>query len=306
MKELTDTMFPSGSINHELANSLNLAKLFDFYRLVDNSTHQVLEYSDAQDAPVPNGETCHHIWGEKGPCPNCTSRSCVARHETIIKIMHLNGTFFLIYSTPVFVKGRFYALELIKDVTSSLMVPSETDHDNIEITQVIERFNELAVIDSFTGLYNKNYVANQLQEISDECAKNGEAPTADFIMLDLDNFKDVNDLHGHTIGDDVLYYFAGQLSNMAQDIKDGWAARYGGDEFVLCAPHGLTDDDYKQLKSRTEGFAKHVFQAEDGKFTISASYGVATMKAGESARELIDRADEAMYLMKEEHHSAAE
>lgn len=295
-------MFPSNTINDELSSQLGVDALFDFYRVVDNRTHEVMEYPKGAAQPSPTGTTCHHIWGDKGPCPNCTSRSCVAHHKTIVKIMHLDGTVFLIYSVPVVIAGQDYALELIKDVTDSFMVPSQECNDNIEITYAIERFNELAVHDSFTGLYNKNYIINELQEIIDRCAEEGVAPKADLVMLDLDLFKNINDTYGHNAGDDILLYFALMLNKVAQEFEDGWAARFGGDEFVLCAPHGITEADKALVEDMLQQFAAHHFESIKGDAQISASYGITHVLPTDSASDVIDRADVEMYRMKEAHH----
>lgn len=297
-------MFPSNTLNASVSKKLNIGTLFDFYRVVDNRTHEVLEYPDGATDPIPTGTTCHHIWGDKGPCPNCTSRSCVAHRKTIVKIMHLDGTVFLIYSTPITINDRPYALELIKDVTDSFVVPSVENNDNVEITYMIERFNDLAVHDSFTGLYNKNYIQNQLQEILDACAKEGQAPKADFVMLDLDLFKEVNDKYGHNAGDDILLYFSVLLNQTAQEFEGGWAARYGGDEFVMCAPEGIDEEGKALIKKMVDVFSNHTFETIEGSPKVSASYGIAHMLPDDTPRSLIDRADEEMYRMKDSHHAA--
>lgn len=295
-------MFPISELNSNLKLDALPTKLFDFYRLVDVQTHDVLEYSDDSVHLVDTHDTCHHIWGTEGPCANCTSRTCVERWEPIIKIMGLERQYLLIYSVPVKVDGKPYALELIKDITHSLMVPSVETGDNLEVVDMIRQFNRAAVRDSFTHLYNKTYTLNELQNIIDECELSGEQPTCELVMFDIDLFKNINDTLGHTIGDDVLMLFAKELSVLALKFEGGWAARYGGDEFILCAPEGLGQRGYAKIIASLDSFASDVQKNAPGVDNVSVSFGKALLQKGDSNRGFIDRADKEMYKMKEEHH----
>ena len=55
------------------------------------------------------------------------------------------------------------------------------------------------------------------------------------VLLDIDGFKQINDTYGHIAGDDALQYFASKMRSFSRSF-DGWVGRFGGDEFVLCAP----------------------------------------------------------------------
>lgn len=217
--------------------------------------------------------------------------------------MHLQNQYLLITSVPVKLRGQDYALELIKDITDTFMLPDVAGYDNIRVIELVERFNNLAVHDTFTALYNKTYVMTQLHEMLMRCKELGEQPSADVVMLDLDLFKDVNDEHGHVVGDDVLLSFALQLKHIAHGWKDGWAARYGGDEFILCAPHGMGDDGMHQIAEGIASFESDVSQHVEGAPRVSVSYGVARMRLDDTAKSLIDRADDEMYVMKARHHA---
>lgn len=289
-------MFPYKKLHNDLRLQVIEADLYDLYRLVDIRTHEVYEYSEGQDTPVATGETCHHIWGTAGPCANCTSRACLARNQGIMKIESLNNRMLFIYSTPVKVGDASFALELIKDVTTSFMIPDPEEHDNIEIVQMIRRFNDIAVRDSFTKLYNKMFVMNQLHtdmEANDTVA---------FIMFDLDLFKNINDRFGHVVGDEVLLYLAQHLDELARGFKDGWAARFGGDEFVLCAPHGIDSAGHERIEEMLERLQSHKFEAESVEFTMSVSSGIAYQTPEDTPITLIDRSDEEMYKQKNQRH----
>lgn len=297
-------MFPIGEINSELKARVDVTALFDFYRLVDVKTHEVLEYSSGSNEIIDTNETCHHIWGSDGPCINCTSRSCVLRQQPMVKIMSLDGQYLLIYSMPIAIGGTSYALELIKDITRSLVVPSLESRDNVEITEMVTQFNNLAAHDSFTHLFNKAYALNEIDNAVEHCAKTGETPTLDLVMLDLDLFKNINDDYGHTVGDDVLLMLSRALSGITLKFEDAWAARYGGDEFLLCAPHGIGKDGPAIIAQYLEAFSSDVKKYVNGCPDVSVSFGVATLTPEDTNRTLIDRADQNMYEMKESHHAA--
>lgn len=297
-------MFPYNEINDDLLNDAIAAKLFDFYRLVDISTHSVCEYGKGATEVRATDETCHHVWGRFRPCANCTSSACILRQEEIIKIEQLNEQVLLIFSVPTEVNGHPYALELIKDVSNSLMVPSAVKRDNIEITQMISQFNELATHDSFTGLFNKTYSMNQLQIAIDDCATENDIAAGTnpaIVMLDVDRFKGFNDLYGHIAGDEVLAYFASEFKRIVGDYEDAWAARFGGDEFALGFPHGLDSIEREALFSELDRIQAHAFKVEDGTIRLGLSYGIAYAEPGDTPKALLDRADKEMYLMKETH-----
>lgn len=295
-------MFSLDKLSNEIKYSLSLKTFFDFYRLVDVQTYEVLEFPKDAPEPIDSHQTCHHIWGSDGPCINCTSRTCVQRQKPVVKLMHLDDQYLLIYSVPIMLHDYPYALELIKDITESLMVPSIESQDNIEITEMVAQFNDFAAHDPFTRLFNKNYVLNTLRDEIDKCAQSSTQPTLDLVMIDLDLFKNVNDELGHTVGDDVLLMLSRTLESITSRFKGAWAARYGGDEFIICAPYGIGADGREVLENQLENYVSDVKKYVEGNPTINVSFGVTTLRKEDDVRSLIDRADERMYLMKEKHH----
>lgn len=299
-------MYPYSDLHTDLRAHVANAKLFDSYRLVDVGTNLVHSYGEQGESaePVCSDEACYRIWKRSKPCENCTSRACLDKQEQIIKIEHLDGRVLLINSIPVEVRGRAFALELIKDVTSSLMVADEVAHDNIEITSMIDRFNTLAVRDAFTMLHNKTFIHSELETLTSHAAMQiaEDGRPAALIAIDIDLFKRINDSHGHATGDDVLLHLAQQLKKVSRSLEDGWAARFGGDEFMICAPHGLNDEDLKLLDATMSEMESHRFESDSSPFGITASYGIAYLEAGDTRRSFMERADDAMYAVKRQRH----
>ena len=112
------------------------------------------------------------------------------------------------------------------------------------------------------------------------------------LFCDLDQFKTVNDEHGHGVGDRVLAEAAGRLAEVAG--ADHLVARLGGDEFVILCPHG----DAERLRLLATDVVAHVgrpFDGPDGPLVVGVSVGVAVGRPGEPADDVIARADRAMY-----------
>jgi diguanylate cyclase (GGDEF)-like protein len=117
------------------------------------------------------------------------------------------------------------------------------------------------------------------------------------VLADLDDFKAVNDAHGHAVGDDVLRKFAAALRSTVRDSD--LAGRWGGEEFLLLLP-GADATGGALLADRVrEAFSERAFAGRDGEpVTVTCSFGVAQHRAGGDERELFASADRALYRAK--------
>jgi len=153
-----------------------------------------------------------------------------------------------------------------------------------------EGFYELAFLDPLTGLYNRRYIQDRLNSEMAAAVRRGTPLVV--LLLDLDNFKQINDRFGHLAGDLVLQEFARRLNKAirASDV----AVRLGGDEFMALlseCPPDKVDIVLGRLMN---------FQVDVGpeKISVTCSRGWAVYKTGDGAQELIARADEALYAHK--------
>ncbi len=97
-----------------------------------------------------------------------------------------------------------------------------------------ERNRVLSITDALTGTFNRRYLMEQLPRELDRCRR--YAYPLSVIMCDIDHFKQVNDVHGHAAGDDVLQQFARAHAEVASAPTSDWVARYGGEEFLIVLP----------------------------------------------------------------------
>lgn len=156
------------------------------------------------------------------------------------------------------------------------------------------RLQELADYDVLSGLHNYRFLRQAMHASLSEAALHA-APCA-VIMLDLNDFKDVNDRFGHLAGDAVIAAIGSGLRAVIGD--QGIVARYGGDEFTILLP----DMDRVRATSVAERVAEAIANAsmaampENRNTTVTASYGVAVYpEDGADAESLIARADRALY-----------
>jgi diguanylate cyclase (GGDEF)-like protein len=150
-------------------------------------------------------------------------------------------------------------------------------------------------LDALTGLPDRSFLLSELRDLM-----TGER-SADrqfaILFVDLDNFKQVNDAHGHLVGDRVLSIVAGRLSD---SIRDGdFVVRYGGDEFVLLVKHVATPAEIEPVASRVHLVLAEPISLPEGNFILSASIGAALATPGHHTPEdILAEADRAMYAAK--------
>src|ERR1700744_431339 len=156
---------------------------------------------------------------------------------------------------------------------------------------------EMAITDQLTGLHNRRYMSRHLDTLLGNAKRNGR-PLA-FVIMDIDFFKQVNDTHGHDIGDEVLREFAPRISANVRGIA--LACRYGGEEFVVAMPD--TDMAFacniaERLRQSIETTPVQISRAPD-MLNITISIGIARAEGqGDTAEQLLHRADQALYRAK--------
>ncbi len=144
--------------------------------------------------------------------------------------------------------------------------------------------------DFLTGLFNRRYLEEILRwEI--EFSKRYGHPLS-VILLDVDNFKCINDKYGHQTGDLVLKKLAELLKKNLR--KSDIVARYGGEEFIIILP----DTDIKGAVKVAEKLRKAIEKLSINGIKITASFGVSQLKDDDDIQKLIKRADKALYIAK--------
>jgi diguanylate cyclase len=162
----------------------------------------------------------------------------------------------------------------------------------------LESAKAKALTDGLTGVYNRQ----ALDDYLDEKIERSETTPADFsvLMIDIDNFKQINDKYGHVIGDRVLVALAQKCRGFIR--SEDFIARYGGEEFTIVlegAPFRHAVKKAQQICATIASvrYATSESQSEDY-LSMSVSIGVSQYKKGDTCEQLIQRADQALYEAK--------
>lgn len=150
---------------------------------------------------------------------------------------------------------------------------------------------QLAITDQLTGISNRRHFVSALETESERANRYRSAFS--IIMFDIDHFKQINDNHGHHVGDAVLMEVAKRLREQIRKVDV--FARYGGEEFVVLTASTSAEDAFRLAeKVRTLLADTHIEPVGQ----VTASFGVSQYRAGEELHRLLKRADDALYTAK--------
>jgi diguanylate cyclase (GGDEF)-like protein/PAS domain S-box-containing protein len=156
---------------------------------------------------------------------------------------------------------------------------------------VEERLRHMADHDALTGLFNRRRFEEELERHVAHGRRYGMSGA--LLLLDLDDFKEVNDRHGHRAGDRVLSAVAVVLRHRLRESDI--VARFGGDEFAVLMPVGGAEEA-AELADLLEAAVSRDVPAPTG--PLQASVGIALFEESTTADEILSRADDAMYAQK--------
>ena len=171
----------------------------------------------------------------------------------------------------------------------------------VQSTALMDALNEnqkklqaQATHDDLTGLYNRRH----FMELMNNAVNNAIMERKSLVLCigDIDHYKEINDAHGHQVGDEVLISFANIITECLP--KDSTVGRYGGDEICILMTVGA-DEAVKVIEKTRKKFSETVQKDEEGKiFVAEASFGIAEFKGKGSQRDLFRLADKALYEAK--------
>lgn len=154
--------------------------------------------------------------------------------------------------------------------------------------------NESAYIDPLCGVYNRRYYNDYVRSF---CNSNKKGESITGVLIDMDKFKQINDNFGHHAGDKALMVLGNVLREQMDEI--GFAARYGGDEFILITKLGR-----EKAETAVNGIVKEledINESGENVFKLAFSYGIATLSAGGNEDDFLNAMDKCMYEMKKTH-----
>lgn len=155
--------------------------------------------------------------------------------------------------------------------------------------------SESAYIDQLCEVYNRRYYNDYMRTFCN--SQSGEVITG--VLIDMDDFKFVNDCFGHIAGDEALMQFSSVLRSCLGDA--GFAVRFGGDEFILITKK--SPEEMERVVDEIQRKIEEINASGQNAFRMAFSYGIAQISAGSRAEEFLRTMDGHMYEMKKKRRS---
>jgi len=196
-----------------------------------------------------------------------------------------------------YVTKPFNATELLARVKTHIELKKNRDvilNLNEKLEEKNKILEKLAVTDSLTRVFNHSHIIDRLS--NEICAAQRHSDSLSITMFDIDHFKSINDTYGHQVGDDVLILVTNTIKDALREIDI--IGRYGGEEFLVV----MRKTDRKGCFIASERIRKQIeaLTWEQEKLHVTISGGIGTIEGTEeTAATMIKRADECLYLSKE-------
>ncbi|MDO4502531.1 MAG: GGDEF domain-containing protein [Coriobacteriia bacterium] len=263
------------------------SKLFDVVRLVDPIT--MTTYAVERGHIRATDNSCCHVWNKCDRCENCISARCFMEHVRYSKFEFVDHDIYHVVAQPVLVDGEEYVLEVVTKIHDHVLLSAIGENEFIDR---ISSYNGVMYTDEVTGLANRHFLDERLELLEDRSAHDGTPLSV--IMVDVDDFKEINDRLGHTKGDAALAKAASALRRVLRPSSEDTLARYGGDEFVAVI-QGLSRAELEERLGSLEAIP-----LEDG-LEVTFSVGAFHQEQAQimDPKDLIDRADRVMYDVKQ-------
>ena len=280
-KEVTkDTIITTGK---GIACMMHMLKnVFDVVRLVDVGRTCVLNVDD-QGKIVDEDHPCFAVWNRENRCENCVSYKAFTQKTQLAKIEFMDEDAYQVISKYVEVEGRACVLELVVKLRKDMPL---SFHGREHLVRSLHQYSQELYQDALTGAFNRRYYEEQF------CGKDSADGVA---VLDVDNFKAINDTYGHQAGDaalrTIVQAIVGCIRN--SDIL----IRYGGDEFLLVFPE-IPEPVFNRRLQEISAAVSNAAVPDYPKMHLSVSVGGVYRMSPLS--DAVYRADALMYKAKTE------
>lgn len=172
-------------------------------------------------------------------------------------------------------------------------------HDDTERVEALAEMEFMANHDPLTGLYNRAVFNNRLKELETKHQRSSDINYTVLCFIDMDDFKNINDTHGHDVGDKFLIEVGARLNRATRETDI--VSRFGGDEFAIILSGVKSKDEASIVASKITEILKEPYEINDHKITSQASMGLSLYPmCSESISQLLKDADLALYKAKDD------
>ncbi|SDK32565.1 diguanylate cyclase [Methylophilus rhizosphaerae] len=180
------------------------------------------------------------------------------------------------------------------DLLQQQRIASETQVRMQKLQDELSQLSEVVRIDQLTGVLNRRGMEEAFNTEIARYRRSGESLSV--ALLDIDNFKYLNDQHGHAAGDSALKHLAAVVKRTVRPTDI--VTRMGGEEFVVILPNTSLDEAVTTMSRLQRSLTKEYFLGNNQKLLVTFSAGVALFKQEDDVTSILLRADQAMYLAK--------
>ena len=267
-----------------------LRLVFDIVRVIDPLQKKQFDVGNGGCMECSDLK-CYFMWNRKvsTKCENCSSSRAITNNSKETKFEFMDDEIFHVVSHYIEVDGKPLVLELMNHINDETLL--DANGSNTAFVESITNRNRMIFTDPLTGAYNRRHYEEQVRLTHLLCG---------VAMLDVDNFKGVNDTFGHGVGDTALQRVVEVCRMYMNEARDA-IIRFGGDEFILVC-RGIPKEEFQDiLENIRKGVENSRFEEfPDMKLTVSigGTHGVGTVT------EMLDVADGVLYDSKVSKNSA--
>ena len=217
-----------GSIDRILAFMAQSGELFDVMRIVDPVARKVMERvsTGAEPSPFP----CKGFWSGEDTCRDCLAARAFRENRRLSRMVFHKGSMYLSSAIPFQTGGRGIVVELLRNLTGSLVAASGDSIDATELQALFDQADHASSMDALTGLLDRNSVDVRLpREL--ERAHSTRYPLS-LILISLDGFARLRSRHGDEFCDTLLRA-VGEMLQKSMRVEQDWVARFSEDSFLV-------------------------------------------------------------------------
>ena len=270
-------------------------KMYHQIRIVDPYGKKAYKIVDEEIIELDHA--CYNYWTHNQICQNCISMRAHENNDIYMKLEHAGNKVYLVSAVPVEVDHKKLVLELLKDITKNMDFVNLNKENLGQIVRVLKETNRAIMMDPLTNVSNRRFLMDRLP--SDMVRHHMNNQPLVLIIVDLDDFKKLNDNYGHICGDDVLKSVAGVLKTI-DTSNEYWVSRFGGEEFAIAVHNCAINEGIEIAEQIRENIEALDIVSEGQQIKVTASLGVSQMdtELDKDMDLFIARCDQLLYKAK--------